>query len=320
MNSTATRATRPNSNSAKATNFVPSSPTPNAGVVSIHSRAMLVSLSVSAWTARKFDRKVTDEIHQAHHAKSDVGRYNKHLLGGKDSAASHAAVMTAAGALRSGYYAQTLPWSDEGWRLLPSANFMAFSEKMRELRAAFDTAVEAFLLDYPTLREAARQRLSGMYREEEYPNALDIRCRFSATVEFSPVPSKDDFRLTLPAEHAEEIERGVTDRVSRATAVAMEDAWNRLRVSVDAVRERLSDPKNVFRDSLITNVRDVVDVLTRMNVTNDPTLEAMRVQVASEIASLDPQHLRTSTRTRKEAAEKAQSILDRMQTAYGGVA
>ena len=45
------------------------------------SRAMLVELQVSQWTARKYDRKVSNEVAEQHGAEHDMGRYNKNLLG-----------------------------------------------------------------------------------------------------------------------------------------------------------------------------------------------------------------------------------------------
>ena len=40
----------------------------------IHSRAVLVCLSISTWTARKFDRKVTQQVNAEHAASRDARR------------------------------------------------------------------------------------------------------------------------------------------------------------------------------------------------------------------------------------------------------
>ena len=47
---------------------------------SLSSRAMLCSLSISMWSARKHDPDASEEIAARHGAQSDSGRYHKVLL------------------------------------------------------------------------------------------------------------------------------------------------------------------------------------------------------------------------------------------------
>jgi hypothetical protein len=47
---------------------------------SLSSRAMLCSLSISMWSARKHDPEASREIAQRHGAQPDAGRYHKVLL------------------------------------------------------------------------------------------------------------------------------------------------------------------------------------------------------------------------------------------------
>ncbi len=44
---------------------------------SLSSRAMLCSLSISMWSARKHDPEASEEIAQRHGAQPDAGRYHK---------------------------------------------------------------------------------------------------------------------------------------------------------------------------------------------------------------------------------------------------
>jgi hypothetical protein len=290
----------------------------------IHARAMLVRLSVSVWNGRRFDRKISEEVTREHGASEESGRWNKHLLGGRKAAPSHARTISSAGAMRVVFYAETLPWADEGWRLLPTSNYDVFVDRMRKARARFDADVETFLSDYPGLREKARALLNGMYREGDYPAEHELRSRYGVGIEFSPVPAEGDFRLDLPADQVADIERTTAARVERATADAMRSAWDRLRETVRKLRIRLADTEAregkgaIFRDSLIENVREVCDVLTRLNVTDDPGLESVRAAVSEELASLNPAALRDFPSERQAAVRKADDILSRMSELYGG--
>ena len=283
----------------------------------IQERAVLVRLSVSSWAARRFDKKVTNQTNAAHAASKDAGRYNKHLLGGKAASPSHAATVNAASAARKVAYAETLSWGDDGFRLLPTKNYVAYTDAVREARATFEANVETFLADYPALVEQARALLNGMFREEDYPSVEELRRKFSMSVEFSPVPSDDDFRLDLPADQISTLAASVNSRVERATKDAMDDAWARLRESVQKVADRLNDPDAPVYDSLIGNVKAIADVLSRLNVTDDPDLEAMRKMVEKDIAGIAPDVMRKNKPARAAAAQKADAILEAMRGVYG---
>ena len=97
--------------------------TPNAIVTEIHARALLVWLTISTWSARKYDRRVSQSVNQQFHVHSDAGRYNKYLL--PVDAGSYKTLIALASAIRVEHYTHTLAWSDEGWRLLPSEEINA---------------------------------------------------------------------------------------------------------------------------------------------------------------------------------------------------
>ena len=282
----------------------------------ISARAMLVCLKISAWTARKFDKRVTKEVNEARGASEDAGRYNKMLLPG--DAEAYRTLVKVCNAARGDHYGQTLAWSDEGWRLLPTANYMEYSERLRSHAAAFDTALAEFLAAYPDLQEAARVRLNGLYRPEDYPGVSELARRFRFSVDYAPLPARGDFRLSLPEGELQRLETSVEDRVTRATREAVADAWTRLGDVVTKMHARLSEPGAIFRDTLVTNVRELADVLTRLNVTGDADLEAMRLRVASELCLHEPETLRKDADVREDTAKKAAAIMEAMADVYGG--
>ena len=95
-----------------------------------------------------------------------AGRYNKQLLRGADKLDE---LRTLAGQIRQYFYKITLPWSDEGFRLLPSNFYFDLMARMREFEAGFEQGVESFLRIYPQYIEQVRPELNGLFREEDYP-------------------------------------------------------------------------------------------------------------------------------------------------------
>lgn len=279
-------------------------------------RALLVSLSISSWSARKYDKKVTQETNAAHGADSDAGRYNKMLLPG--DASSYKALASHIAATRVLHYAETLAWSDDGWRLLPVLNYQKYTDKIRKARHEYDTLLGDFLADYPALQQAAKLKLNGMYREEDYPTNLAGKYGFAT--EFSPVPSGGDFRVALSQSEIDIIATRTESRVKSAFEDAHKDAVKRLYDCVSRIHERLAQPEAIFRDSLISNATELTDVLSRLNIADDVNLETLRRQTAS-LATVSPDTLRNDPVTRIQAANDAQSILTSMLSVYGtGVA
>ena len=72
-----------------------------------------------------------------------------------------------------------------------------------------------------------------------------------------------------------------------------------------------------FRDSVVTNLVKLVDVLPKLNVTGDPELERLAAQVRASLL-VDPQELRKSEAIRNETAKTASAICDRMAAFMAG--
>lgn len=282
----------------------------------ISSRAMLVGLHLSTWSARKFDKKATTQVNAAAGADADAGRYNKHLLAGSQT---HKAVTEAAQAARDLHYRETLPWTDEGSRLLPTQNYFAYTEQMRAARAKFDLAVSNFLDTYPYLRSQAQAKLGALYDEKDFPAVGDVAQKFAWEIVMAPVPMRGDWRLDLPADHVEAIERASASRVEQATRAAMVDAWTRLRDAVARIHKAAGE-NGIVRATLIEHAQTVCDTLKRLNVAQDDALEAMRARVETELTGIAVDDLRKDDLLRHDTERRAKEILDVMGAMYAPVA
>ena len=85
--------------------------------------AMLVTLRIHHWSGKRYDRKASDHVAHHHDADTDAGRYTKRLL----PKAAFAALTKAVSAARTAHYDNTLPWDDQGRRLLSVDNFDAYT-------------------------------------------------------------------------------------------------------------------------------------------------------------------------------------------------
>jgi hypothetical protein len=272
------------------------------------------------WSARKHDPQASQEIAQRHGAQADASRYHKVLLP-KEAFAEVQKIVSDA---RQGHYFMTLPWDDSGYRVLPSAAYMDHTEKMRELSNGFTPAVDALAREFGNLVEQAKVRLGGLFRPEDYPTPDELRSKFSFETKVMPLPDAGDFRVTLGEEEKERIKRQITAAVEASLQVASRDPWQRLYEGVSHLAERLQAHKvteegvdHPFRDSVVTNLVKLVDVLPKLNVTGDPELQRLASQVRASL-QVDPQELRKSESIRSETAKNAAAIAERMQGYMGG--
>ncbi len=284
----------------------------------IQNSAMLVDLNISVWTGRKQDKRVSEEIDAAKSTKTKAGNYHKKLLAGTQKLDDLQKLVTG---IRAWHYAQTLPWSDGGSRLLPMKNFFDYKATLNDLETQFNEAVEAFLTDYPTLVSAAAFQLGDLFDPEEYPNAERLRDKFRFRFVFLPVPEVGDFRIDINEQHKEELKAQYESFYENKLSEAMQDAWARLHECLSKMSEKLANAPSprmtkdgevytqIFRDSLVTNAVELCELLTKLNVTNDAKLENARKTLESLIVGVSPKDLREDEHMRLDVKSKVDEIL-----------
>jgi len=280
-------------------------------------KALLVNLRISQWTAKKLDKKATQAVQTAFHAEAASGRFNKSLLPLNERLER---VHDKSVFIRhQWFYPNTLAWSTDGWQVLPTANYMGTITEWRKHKREWEALVEDFLDHYEEDREVAKRVLGDLYDEKDYPDTEQVRAKFLIDLTLMPIPT-NDFRVEISdAEHAR-IQQEVEERVTSAGQAAMTEVWQRLYDKVSHITEKLSDHKAIFRDSMIENARELCELLPRLNFTDDPNLEIMRQEVEAKLARNHPDSLRNDPILRREKAEEAKEIMDRMKVFMGGIA
>ena len=284
----------------------------------IQNSSMLVDLNISVWTGRKMDKKVSDEIDASKNTKAKGGNYHKKLLAGTQKLDD---VQKLVAAIRIWHYNQTLPWSDGGSRLLPMKNFFDYKATLADYEQQFKEVAEAFFIEYPTLVSAAAFQLGDLYTADEYPDVEKLRDKFRFKYVFLPVPEVGDFRIDVNETSRQELQAQYESFYQTKLNDAMKDAWDRLHECVTKMSEKLADaptPRDtkeglnytqIFRDSLVTNAVDLCELLTKLNVTNDPKLETARKQLETAISGVSADELRKDDTARHSVKRKVDEIL-----------
>jgi hypothetical protein len=275
----------------------------------ITERAMLAAVHISIWTAIKHDRKISREIAEQHGAYAGAGRYNKQLLREAERLESLRAL---SGQIRQYFYKITLPWSDEGFRLLPAHFYFELTTKMREFEQAFAQQVDEFLAVYPSYIEQVGPELNGLFREEDYPSTDKLRNKFGVRLEVLPIPSGNDLRVTLSEEEQARVAREIDENVRQSLQKGTEDLWARLKDVVAHMVERLNEPESRFHASLVTNIGGLVDLLPGLNVNQDEELNQFAREIRDRLCGFTTRELKKNEILRAATANDAAEILTKM--------
>ena len=306
--------------------------------ISIASSAMIGSLNISVWEARKLDKNTQAEVLANKGAKSRrAATVSKHLF---SECPSLEAIKTLRGEARVWFNNATLPWDDNGGRLITTAQYLRVMEQAAKYEQRFNDLLNVFVNVYGTEISKQAFEMGALFDRSEYPPVSEVRGKFRFVLSVSPVPLAGDFRVDIGNEAAAQLkaqyERALAERISGAVA----DTWQRVKAQVEWVHERMTavlehDPDAVeeipttddngvvvsveikkkrrpkLYDSMLEQGLELCAMLRDLNVTNDPRLEAARQDLETALTRVDIDSLKESTELQRATKSAMQDILDK---------
>jgi len=289
---------------------------PAANAPSIASSAMLVELGISQWTARKKDHRASDEVAANKYADKGTASVHKKLLGNCDELDAIKKFATAA---RTTHYSMTMPWSDSGLRLLPTAQYAEYHNEMTRLQNEYDTLVRNFITKYEWEVVHAQAKLGDLFARDDYPTTDAIERKFGFRIAYIPLPEAGDFRVDIGNEQRDVLKQHYDDYYTKQIESAMGDVWQRLHKALTAMSDRLAEPTEgektnkrghkIFRETLVTNALDMLDLLSTCNVTGDSQMEALRLKLDNALRGVTYESLSHSSIQRAETKRAADEML-----------
>ena len=268
---------------------------------SISSAAMTVDFNASVWTARKKDHKASAEVEVAHHAEKGVASVSKNLLGDCDELK---AVQKVAANTRNIHYDMTQPWSDNGSRLLPTAQYFKYHEVMTDLQNEFGRLVDEFLNVYEWKIIHAQAKLGAMWNGDEYPTRAALEDKFGFRISYIPLPDSGDFRLDIGNEALAQIKTQYEQHYTSAVNAAMKDIWQKLYDNLTTLVRQLDVNEegkgNKLYDTVFDRALELTDMLGTCNVTGDNQMEAMRQRLEQAFHGLTLGQIKNSPTLRED--------------------
>jgi hypothetical protein len=276
---------------------------------SLSERAMLVRLRKSIYSPYAFDRDTTAKV-EVDTGVARAGRFSKRLLLDctplKETIAAYNAVY-------SYHMLNTVPWLDDGVRMLPSAQYFDYGQAISGLMSEASMKADRLASQWDLLVADDMSRLGSLARSNDYPT--NIRERFDVFVRYMPVPSTQDFRVAITDDDRASLEGAIREAEGNVSRHLITEMLEPIKHAVAKLRVPIGDEGSKFRNSLVENINDAVSRAKRLNVTNDPQVAEMVDQLEREFCeSLGqvPQVLRESDSARAEARAKLEATMSKM--------
>jgi len=276
----------------------------------LNEKGLIVRLSISQWTARKFDKTVTAEIESTKQA-TESGRFNK-LLIAKEKLQP---IQKIVGEARNYHYNNTLHFSDENGRLLPITNYFNYLEEMKSFEKMYWMEVRKFVRDYAVNVIDAQVRLSGMYNTTDYPPVEDVESKYGFSMSFDPIVSADMLNVGLNETELAIIRDEINGRQQLCFDRANNDLWDRLRTVVGKMNHALKNGKH-FKNTLVSNIKDVCDIIPSLNITEDKNLNELAKETKDKLVQISATQLRKDPAAKIHIGAAANDILKKIDDLF----
>jgi hypothetical protein len=277
-------------------------------------RAVLLSLRISQWTGTATEKNAAREIEKAKGAQDGVVRARKVLMPNFPELDAAQKYNTG---FRNWFNECTLEYNAPQ-RLAPVLVAEDLIIEIGNRIKEGETYADAVATAYPDHLDNAETNLGELFDRTLYPSVVEIRNKFSYRLTTSAVPDADDLR-NFPGFSQAEVDKIVANAetaMKEQVAGAVRDIWQRVYDATSAMATKLSvpigDTGSIFRDSLVSNIEGLVDLLPKLNLFDDPeiaqTIKEMQVLPAM------PEMLRTDPRIRHERSVKAKALAEKAKS------
>lgn len=306
-------------------------------MISIATSAMLGSINISVWEARKQDRKTAEEVTASKGARSKrAATVHKHLF---SECPALEAIKSLRGEVRTWFNTVTLPWDDNGRRIITTAQYLTVTDQARKYEQRFNDLVRVFLNTYSTEISKQAFEMGALFDRAEYPPENEVKLKFFFGFTIEPVPTSGDFRVDIGNEAAAELKDQYEKAMDARVQGAVADAWRRVKEQVEWVRDRMDavlayDPDAVeevetvtddgkreieikkkrrpkLYDSMLEQGLALTDLLKDLNVTGDPKLEQARQSLENALSRIDMDSLKESPQLQQATRTAMNEILDK---------
>lgn len=268
----------------------------------LEKKALLANLTIKVWSGVGQDKEVSKEIETEKEVKAK-GRYIKTLIFSDELKQLKKCALSA----RYLFYSMTLPWGDNGDRLLPVDRFFEFTHKMKEAKNEFNEKRMIFLNKYVGAIGEAKEKLGSFFKEDDYPMMVDGKFNFD--INLSPIPHTD-FRVDLDDDTTEGLEEDFMKSMDKRTEGAKEALCASVEETLCAVINTLRS-EDGRKKNVLKRVRQCGEKTGMMNVFGNRMLD----EISEDMMKMDGEINNDVVAATK--ADEVQTIVNKLNSMRG---
>lgn len=273
--------------------------------MSIADAAVLVKLTIRQWDGFRKDKKISQFVDSEFQTNGEAGNYNTRLV----DKATLKPVSKITSKTRVEHNKLTFPWCHDGLSVLPNKMYFKYGEMFRMYKDLFEQNVDNLCDQFPVIMANQQNRLGNLFDESLYPSVRELREKYSMTFNIFPIPQDSHFLIDLEEEEMTKVKNTMQEEIGLAQQAALETLYGRVHKVVQHMQARLADPNNFFKNSLVTNIEELVASLPALNMFDDPLIDKVHQELRTKLVNIDPNDLRKDLDYRKQVAQDAADIV-----------
>jgi len=273
-----------------------------------------VCLSISYWDGKVIAPELSRELQVIKHAEN--GAFDTRVCYLTPFYAKP--ITVAASQLRTYWDANSLPWQNGGWKIVPAKKYQSLMDGTVTRKRAFDEAVETLIDNYEDVYESAKIKVKEAFRADKFPSCAQLKEKYGIHIYRNSVNAANDVRIeglsdAVVADIRTDVGKQYEDQINAAVANITE----RLReVAVDVVDRTTKDSEGLKFATLVSKINKTCESLNGLNITNDPRIDDL-IAKFQEMGKVDADTLRQSNNSRTELKSQATNVLSALDNFKG---
>ena len=283
--------------------------------------AMLAKVTCTALGLTRLDKRASRDMEAQRGAPEGSFRGNVNRLGNAD--ALHKLLRKVQDEAQENLNNLSTAWGTGGRRLLPNANFEKWVKKHYELDQEFKTYLAQLEEQVDAILAAAAEGVKNF--DVKPPEREELLGSYSMSYALEPVPdatfpgvpdaAHDWLTRQYEANNASHYQEGLNAAFKRFLK-----PLGKLVERIDAYDNKDNDERRAggtFKNTLVTNIQDVLDAARSFNLAGDPVVDDF-IKSMEIFGNIHADDLRKDENLRTSVKTKAQETIDRLSDMLGG--
>ncbi len=275
---------------------------------------VLSKLRIGKWGAKIHDREASRKAELDAGAEENTVRVIKMLMDYPE----YKDFKTLGSKARAWHRDHTMPWLWGGTGILPMDLYDDYKVYMDDVIIESEELVKVIIARYPERIKLNEKKLAKLYKMVDYPPVNVIAGKFTIDYTLFPV-SQMDFRSVegLSDKQKAQCQTDAENVLKQDLEESTKALFERFHKYVYRMYERLENEDRTFRESMISNIAEIAEVLPKINITNNPELNKLCEDAQLMLCRHDVEDLRMDLEYRSKVATDAKKLSDAAAMYFG---